>query len=41
MDRASSDIISKLYVPSTKAGMVRLDNVVQLKERSRHSASKA
>jgi HAE1 family hydrophobic/amphiphilic exporter-1 len=31
-DRASSDMISKLYVPSSKAGMVRLDNVVDLSE---------
>ena len=32
--RASSEVISKLYVPSTKSGMVRLDNVVQLDERA-------
>jgi HAE1 family hydrophobic/amphiphilic exporter-1 len=31
-DRRSPDTISKLYVPSAKAGMVRLDNVVQLAE---------
>jgi HAE1 family hydrophobic/amphiphilic exporter-1 len=31
-DRNSSDMISKLYVPSSKAGMIRLDNVVQLRE---------
>ncbi|HYI97579.1 MAG TPA: efflux RND transporter permease subunit [Bryobacteraceae bacterium] len=31
-DRGSSDTISKLYVPSTKTGMVRLDNVVQMSE---------
>jgi HAE1 family hydrophobic/amphiphilic exporter-1 len=31
-DRGSSETISKLYVPSSKAGMVRLDSVVQLKE---------
>ena len=31
-DRGSSDMISKLYVPSTKTGMVRLDNVVQMSE---------
>jgi HAE1 family hydrophobic/amphiphilic exporter-1 len=31
-DRNSLDTISKLYVPSTKAGLVRLDNLVQLKE---------
>jgi HAE1 family hydrophobic/amphiphilic exporter-1 len=34
VDRASQDVISKLYVPSSKSGMVRLDNVVQLKERT-------
>ena len=32
--RASSEVISKLYVPSTKSGMVRLDNVVQLDEKA-------
>jgi HAE1 family hydrophobic/amphiphilic exporter-1 len=31
-DRNSLDTISKLYVPSTKAGLIRLDNVVQLNE---------
>lgn len=31
-DRASSETVSKLYVPSSKAGLIRLDNVVQLKE---------
>jgi hydrophobic/amphiphilic exporter-1 (mainly G- bacteria), HAE1 family len=31
-DRASSELISKLYVPSTRTGLVRLDNVVQLRE---------
>jgi HAE1 family hydrophobic/amphiphilic exporter-1 len=31
-DRSSSEMISKLYVASSKAGMVRLDNVVQLRE---------
>lgn len=31
-DRNSADTVSKLYVPSSKSGMVRLDNVVDLKE---------
>jgi HAE1 family hydrophobic/amphiphilic exporter-1 len=31
-DRGSSEMISKLYVPSNKTGMVRLDNLVQLRE---------
>ncbi|MBM3768010.1 MAG: efflux RND transporter permease subunit [Acidobacteria bacterium] len=31
-DRNSMDTVSKLYVPSTKTRLVRLDNVVQLKE---------
>jgi HAE1 family hydrophobic/amphiphilic exporter-1 len=31
-DRGSASAVSKLYVPSTKAGLVRLDNVVQLRE---------
>jgi HAE1 family hydrophobic/amphiphilic exporter-1 len=30
--RNSADTVSKLYVPSAKAGLVRLDNVVQMKE---------
>src|SRR5690606_26023860 len=29
-DRASVAAVSKLYVPSTKAGLVRLDNVVEV-----------
>ena len=32
VDRASASAVSKLYVPSTKAGLVRLDNVVRLRE---------
>jgi HAE1 family hydrophobic/amphiphilic exporter-1 len=31
-DRASASAVSKLYVPSTKSGLVRLDNVVRLRE---------
>lgn len=31
-DRNSMETVSKLYVPSTKTRLVRLDNVVQLKE---------
>ncbi len=31
-DRRSLETVSKLYVPSTKAGMVRLDSVVQMRE---------
>jgi HAE1 family hydrophobic/amphiphilic exporter-1 len=31
-DRNSPETVSKLYVPSTKSGMVRLDNVVKLNE---------
>jgi HAE1 family hydrophobic/amphiphilic exporter-1 len=31
-DRDSLQTVSKLYVPSAKAGLVRLDNVVQLRE---------
>jgi HAE1 family hydrophobic/amphiphilic exporter-1 len=32
IDRNSPDTVSKLWVPSQKAGLVRLDNVVQLRE---------
>lgn len=31
-DRASASAVSKLYVPSTKSGLVRLDNLVHLRE---------
>ncbi|MEZ5397523.1 MAG: efflux RND transporter permease subunit [Bryobacterales bacterium] len=31
-DRASASSVSKLYVPSSKAGLVRLDNLVRLRE---------
>ncbi len=31
-DRADADTISRLYVPSSRGGLVRLDNVVSIKE---------
>jgi HAE1 family hydrophobic/amphiphilic exporter-1 len=31
-DRSNADVISRLYVPSSRGGLVRLDNLVTLKE---------